>query len=86
MSKKNPQATHNKSYIMRLHIVGFVHLCSDIDFEKCTYIFVLEIAICTVASFTKEVNPWLAKRPLKTNGRLANRRLTFLVKEATDDC
>ena len=27
----------------------------------------------SVASFTKEVNPRLAKRPLKTNGRLANR-------------
>ena len=37
-----------------------------------------------VASFTKEVNPQLAKRPLKTtNGRLANRGLTSLVKEAT---
>ena len=35
-----------------------------------------------VASFTKEVNPRLAKRPLKTNGRLANRGLTSLVKEA----
>ena len=32
-----------------------------------------------VASFTKEVNPRLAKRPLKTNGRLANRGLTALV-------
>ena len=37
----------------------------------------------TVTSFTKEVNPQLAKRPLKTNGRLANRGLTNLVKEAT---
>ena len=27
----------------------------------------------TVAFFTKEVNPLVAKRPLKTNGRLANR-------------
>ena len=36
-----------------------------------------------VASFTKEVNPWLAKRPLVFNGRLANGRLTSLVKEAT---
>ena len=36
-----------------------------------------------VASFTKEVNPRLVKRPLKTNGRLANRGLTSLVKEAT---
>ena len=33
------------------------------------------------ASFTKEVNLWLAKRPLETNGRLANRGLTSLVKE-----
>ena len=37
-----------------------------------------------VASFTKEVNQRLAKRPLKINGRLANRRLASLVKEATD--
>ena len=37
----------------------------------------------TVGSFTKEVNPRLAKRPLKTNGRLANRGLTSLVKEPT---
>ena len=36
-----------------------------------------------VASFTEEVNQRLAKRPLKTNGRLANRGLTSLVKEAT---
>ena len=36
-----------------------------------------------VASFTKEVNPRLAKHPLKTNEHLANRRLTSLVKEAT---
>ena len=37
----------------------------------------------TVASFTKEVNPRLAKRPLVLNGRFANRGLTSLVKEAT---
>ena len=36
-----------------------------------------------VASFTKEVNWRLTKRPLKTNGRLANHQLTSLVKEAT---
>ena len=37
-----------------------------------------------VASFTKEVNPRLAKSPLKTNGRLADPELTsvLLVKEA----
>ena len=44
--------------------------------RKCSY-------LPAVASFTKEVNPRLAKRPLKTNGRLANRGLTSLVKEAT---
>ena len=36
-----------------------------------------------MASFTKEVNSRLAKRPLVFNGRLANRGLTSLVKEAT---
>ena len=35
-----------------------------------------------VAAFTKEVDPRLAKRPLKTNGRLANHGLISLVKEA----
>ena len=39
--------------------------------------------ILPVASFNKEVNPRMAKRPLKINGRLADRRLTSLVKEAT---
>ena len=34
----------------------------------------------SVASFTKEVNPRLAKRPLIFNGRLANRQLNFLSK------
>ena len=38
----------------------------------------------TVASFTKEVNWRLAKRPLVFNGRLANHQLTSLIKEATD--
>ena len=33
-----------------------------------------------VASFTKEVNWRLAKRPLKTNGRLANRQSIFVSK------
>ena len=36
-----------------------------------------------VASFTKEVYQWLAKCPLVSNGHLANRWLTSLVKEAT---
>ena len=37
-----------------------------------------------MTSFTKEVNPRLAKRPLKINGRWANLELTSLVREATD--
>ena len=36
-----------------------------------------------VTSFTKEVYERLAKRPLIFNGRLANRQLTSLIKEAT---
>ena len=36
-----------------------------------------------VASFTKLVNPRLAKRPLVFNGRLGNCGLTSLVKEVT---
>ena len=36
-----------------------------------------------LASLIKEVNPGLAKRPLKIDGRLANRWLTSSVKEAT---
>ena len=35
----------------------------------------------TVASFTKEVDPRLAKRLLETNVRLTNLELTSLVKE-----
>ena len=38
-----------------------------------------------MAPFAKEVNPRLAKRPLKTNGRLAIRGLTSVVKEATGE-
>ena len=38
--------------------------------------------LCTVASLTKEINLRLAKRPLKINERLANRRLISLIKEA----
>ena len=37
-----------------------------------------------MASFPKEVNPRLTKRPLETNGPLANLELTPLVNEATE--
>ena len=36
-----------------------------------------------LASFTKEDNPRLAKRPSKINGRLTNLELTSLVKDGT---
>ena len=38
----------------------------------------------SLASITKEVNLRLAKRPLKTNGRLSNRGLTSLIAEAME--
>ena len=44
---------------------------------------VLPLVAISVASFNKEVNPRLAKRPLVFNRRLANRGLTTLVKKAT---
>ena len=51
--------------------------------------FVLNLDVyhlgCPVASFAKEVNLRLAKRPLVFNGRLANRGLTSFVKKATGD-
>ena len=47
------------------------------------HVTITAVFIGSVACFTKKVNPRLAKRPLKTNGRLANLELTSLVKEAT---
>ena len=41
------------------------------------------LILLSVASFTKEVNPRLAKRPLKINGCQANLKLTSFVKQAT---
>ena len=55
--------------------VVFVWLYNTLDTEQCVWL--------TVASFTKQVNPRWAQRPLKTNGCLANLGLTILVKEAT---
>ena len=49
---------------------------------ECTSEMGYGIIELPVASFTKEVNWWLAKRPLVFNGRLANRQLISLVKEA----
>ena len=57
---------------------------ANVDPELCSHVASLDhnewkLAFCnlpSVLSFTKEVNPRLAKRPLKTNGRLANLELT----------
>ena len=72
------------------HWATFIHLVTHAGVGERVIIFLynglsnMESTLGTsVASFTKEVNQRLAKRPLKTNGRLANRRLTSLVKEAT---
>ena len=56
---------------------------SYLDLQSALYLLRAGHIYTPVASFTKEVNPRLAKRPLKTNGHLANRGLTSLVKEAT---
>ena len=53
------------------------HKCQRHNYEKYGHLHLN----CPVASLTKEVNPWLAKGLLVFNRRLANRGLTFLVKE-----
>ena len=60
------------------------------NFNRNSNIFIKENAedlVCEMASILSQpqcVNLRLATRPLKTNGCLANRGLTSLVKEATD--
>ena len=51
--------------------------------NRLKYLHIHNTEWIPVASLTDGVNPRLAKRPLKTNGRLANLELTSLVKEAT---
>ena len=53
-----------------------VQLISQCDFTNRQH------GIFIVASFTKEVKPRLAKRPLVFNGRLANRGLNSVAKVA----
>ena len=55
--------------------ISTMHLCMDSVKLESPCIVTLRMA-----SFINEGNPRLAKRPLKTNGRLANRGLTSLVK------
>ena len=58
---------------------------SQCNSSNCIYAVCLEYSVLiSVASFTKEVNQRLAKRPLVLEWHLANRRLTSLVKKATD--
>ena len=76
-SKSNPYST---LVIVVLHSSFF-----DIqDGDFCNFSLFKSLLVPTpVDSFTKKVNLRLAKRPLVINGRLANRGLTSLVKEAT---
>ena len=46
--------------------------------------FIHYLSYPNVVLFTKEVKPWLAKHPMKINGRLSNLELTSLSKEFTD--
>ena len=61
------------------HIISYHYLCPNIDMgilaQDCSN---SSASAPPVASFIKEVYPRLAKCPLKTNGRLANRGLTSL--------
>ena len=66
------------------HDIGLISCTSFFENVRQRYVNLGDIFTgAPVASFTKEVNLRLAKHPLKTNGRLANRGLTSLVKEAT---
>ena len=47
------------------------------------YIYEILFTLAPCGLFTKEFNPRLGKRPLVFNGRLVNRGLTSLIKEAT---
>ena len=64
------------------------HKVTQLCYPYCAYIeesstIFMPWRYTSVASFTKEVHQRLAKRPLVFIGRLANRWLTSLVKEAT---
>ena len=76
--------TFRKSTIAAASIIVVNHgAINSVDNNQ--YLWPTVHSLIPVASFTSEINPRLAKRPLKTSGRLANRELTFLVKEATGD-
>ena len=70
--------TDNNSALIQLMALHQTTVC----YMK-PWMWLVHIAQSTVASFTKELNLRLAQCPLKTNGRLAIRGLTTLVKEAT---
>ena len=78
---------------------AYNHRTSEFNFNQClifSLVFCttqllaanmdIGVFVCAMTqgpTFIKEVNPQLTRRPLKTNGRLANHRLTSLVKEST---
>ena len=67
---------------MKAYIIKKLPIIFHLYGSKCYGVRIVIRCWPPVASFTKEVNQRLAKRPLKTNGHLANRVLTSLVKEA----
>ena len=72
--------TLNKATLKRMILTHWGRV-TNIRVSKLTIIG-SDNSLSPVAPFTKDVNPRLAKRPLVFNGRLANRGLTSLVKEA----
>ena len=57
--------------------------CGKVDWFFADHEYFSDASFRPVASFAKEVNLRLAECQLKTNGRLVNLGLTFLIKEAT---
>ena len=71
------------NYVSKRGPLASVAMMSIMSVREVFAVFFANAFQLIVASFTKEVNPRLAKRPLKSNGPLANRGLTSLVIEAT---
>ena len=86
--------TINPNLLIMPEVRPFLHVSLDVELHaifwlKCIWRYPVHSSyLCPpcrhfyipVAPFTKEVNSRIAKRPLKTNGRLANLEFTSLVK------
>ena len=73
--RTNTKVAANEYEVIRINTV----LC---DAQRMPIRIGSQTTFATVGRGHKEGNPRLAKRPLKTNGRLANLELTSLAKEA----